>query len=207
MTDAGGSAEPDGAEPDGVEIFDGPPAPPGADAAPLAYSVEPKDAPLAHPVLRAFAFVLDGIATVLIVIVAVLGGLSAGVWEAFWAVPLVPLAAAVLDTVLTAFRGITPAKVVLGIRVVDATTATPIGLARSTLRSLVIVAPVALGTLLTYLGSFLPWEVQEVYGNGLGFLTFVPVAGWVALLIVLAARPRWRGLQDLAGRSVVVRVR
>lgn len=192
---------------DGLEIFEKPPSAPGGEPAPLADTEEPDGPPLAHPALRAFAFLLDGLATFVLVVVVVFAGSSAGIWESFHAVWAVPLAAAVLDTVLTAFRGITPAKAILGIRVVDATTGAPIGPTRAALRSLVIVAPAVLAALLTYLGSFLPWEVQELYGNGLGFLTFVPVAGWVALLIVLSIRPRWRGLQDLAARSIVVRVR
>jgi len=46
---------------------------------------------------------------------------------------------------------------------------------------------------------------SAVGGNFFVLVVVVPVAGWIALLVVLAVRPRHRGLQDLAGSSVVVR--
>jgi uncharacterized RDD family membrane protein YckC len=193
--------------PDGLEVFDAPPAVPGSEPAELAYAENrPDDARIAHPVTRAFAFFLDGVATFLLVVVIVFVGLTGAGYELFLAIWLVPLAAAVLDTVLTALFGVTPAKAILGIRIVDAGSGAPIGFGRAILRSLVIVAPIGLGAALTVLLAQLPYEVQDAVGGGFfGVAVFVPLAGWIALLVVLATRPRHRGLQDLAGSSVVVR--
>ncbi|WP_395638115.1 RDD family protein [Pseudolysinimonas sp.] len=191
---------------DGLAVFGTPPPIPGAETAGPAYAEDPPtDARIAHPALRAFAFFLDGFTTVLVVIVVVFAGLGSGGMELFWAIPIVPLVAALLDTVLTALRGVTPAKALLGIRVVDADSGAPIGFGRAVLRSLVIVAPIAVGVLLTTLLSRLPYEVQDAAGGGFfGLVVLIPIAGWIVLLVVLASRPRHRGLQDLAGRSVVV---
>jgi uncharacterized RDD family membrane protein YckC len=193
--------------PAGLEVFDAPPPVPGSEPAELAYAEEaPTDARLAHPVLRAFAFFLDGFATVLIVVVVVIGGLSVGGMDLFWAIPIVPLAAALLDTVLTAMFGVTPAKAILGIRVVDAASGSPIGFPRAILRSLVIVAPIALGVALGALLARLPYEAQDAFGGSFfGVVVLVPIAGWIVMLVLLASRPSHRGLQDLAGSSVVVR--
>ena len=137
---------------DGLAVFDAPPAVPGEpEPTELAYAETPaEDARIAHPVHRAFAFFLDGVATVVLVVVIVLGGLTTGGMELFWAIPLVPLAATILDTVLTARYGGTPAKAILGLRVVDAGSGAPIGFGRAILRSLVIVAPIALGFAVRY---------------------------------------------------------
>lgn len=204
------AATPDGPEArdeaDGLGVFDAPPAVPGAGTPELAYAeTPPDDARIAHPVHRAFAFFLDGVATVVIVVLIVVGGLSTSGFDLFWAIPLVPLAAAILDTVLTALFGVTPAKAILGLRVVDAGSGAPIGFGRAILRSLVIVAPIVLGAALAATTVYLPYELQEAFGGGLGFALFVPNAAWIAMLVVLATRPRHRGLQDLAGGSVVVR--
>lgn len=191
---------------DGLAVFDTPPPVPGsADEPPaLAYAETPPESEqLAHPALRAFAFALDGIGTVVLVVVIVFGGLSTGGFELFWAIPVVPLAVALLDTVLTTAFGVTGAKALLGLRVVDAETGGRIGLGRSLLRSLVIVAPILLLVGLTWGLTQLPWDWTPWYfGSPLPLL--IPIAGWAALLAVLAARPRHRGLQDLAGRSLVV---
>jgi uncharacterized RDD family membrane protein YckC len=193
--------------PAGLEIFDAPPAVPGAEPVALAYAEEPPaDARVAHPAIRAFAFFLDGFTTFLVVVVIILLGLSGVGYELFLAVWLVPLAAALLDTVLTALFGVTPAKAILGIRVVDAGSGAPIGFGRAILRSLVIVAPIALGAALGVLLANLPYEMQDAFGGGFfGGVVLVPIAGWIVLLVLLATRPRHRGLQDLAGSSVVVR--
>lgn len=205
MTGPAAPEEPD--RPDGLAVFDAPPAVPGSETTELAYAEQPpSDARIAHPAVRAFAFFLDGVATFVIVVVIVVGGLSGGGMELFWAIPIVPIVAALLDTVLTARFGVTPAKAILGIRVVDAGSGAPIGFGRSALRSLVIVAPIALGVAITALLAQLPYEIQDaVGGNFFLLVVFVPIAGWIALLVVLATRPRHRGLQDLAGRSIVVR--
>lgn len=195
--------------PDGLAVFDAPPPVPGepSETPDLAYAeAPPADARIAHPALRAFAFFLDGFATFLIVVVVIFAGLSGAGFELFWAIPLVPLAAALLDTVLTALFGVTPAKALLGLRVVDADSGAPVGFGRAILRSLVIVAPIAVGVALTWLLAALPSEVQsQIGGNFFVLVVLTPIAGWVALLVVLASRPRHRGLQDLAGRSLVVR--
>ena len=213
MTDAApdDSAAPEVPDaPDGLEVFDAPPAVPGEPdpaSAELAYAEEaPADARLAHPAIRAFAFFLDGFTTFLIVVVIIFVGLSGVGYELFLAIWLVPLAAAVLDTVLTALFGVTPAKAILGIRVVDAGSGAPIGFGRAVLRSLVIVAPIALGAVLGVLLANLPYEVQDAFGGSFfGVVVLVPIAGWIVMLVLLVTRPRRRGLQDLAGSSVVVR--
>ncbi len=206
MTEPASPEVPDA--PDGLEVFDAPPAVPGEpESTELAYAeTPPEDARIAHPAARAFAFFLDGFTTFLIVVVVVFIGLSGSGMDLFWAIPVVPLAAALLDTVLTALRGVTPAKALLGLRVVDADSGAPIGFGRAILRSLVIVAPIAVGIAITALLARLPSEMQNAVGGDFFLLVvFVPIAGWIAMLVVLATRPRHRGLQDLAGRSVVVR--
>lgn len=203
MTDPAASHGTDG--PDGLDVFGPPPLVPGAETPGPAYAeASPVDARLAHPAARAFAFFLDGVTTVLIVFVIVIAGLGSAGFELFWAIPLVPLAATILDTVLTAVFGVTPAKALLGLRVVDAGSGAPIGAGRAILRSLVIIAPIGAGVVLAGATVYLPYELQNAFGGGFGFALFVPAACWVALLVVLAVRPRHRGLQDLAGRSVVV---
>ena len=202
--------DPEVPDADGLDVFDAPPAIPGIPAtgtAGLAYAeTPPADARLAHPGLRAFAFFLDGFATFLIVVIVVFLGLTSSADDVFLAIWIVPLVAALLDTVLTALRGVTPAKALLGLRVVDAVSGAPIGFLRATLRSLVIVAPILAGTALTALLSVVPDDVQYAFGGNFYLVAvLVPIAGWIALLVVLASRPRRRGLQDLAGRSVVVR--
>lgn len=161
----------------------------------------------AHPALRALAFALDGIGTFTLVTVIVFGGLFASWWDAFAAIWVVPPAAALLATVLTATLGVTPAKALLRLRVVDAVTGGRPGW-RAIPRSLVLVAPIALAWGALRLLDEVPTEsipgfassdVELLVGGG------IPLLCWIALLVVLAVSPRHRGLQDRAGRSVVVR--
>jgi len=173
-------------EPAGLEVFDTPPAVPGTETTELAYAEQPPaDARIAHPAVRAFAFFLDGVATFVIVVVIVVGGLSGGGMELFWAIPIVPIVAALLDTVLTARFGVTPAKAILGIRVVDAGSGAPIGFGRSSLRSLVIVAPIALGVAITC-------ALALFWGTDLATERFhlldLPVAVTTVAALVIAAR-------------------
>ncbi len=157
---------------------------------------------LAHPALRALAFAIDGIGTFVLITVIVFAGLFAGWVEAFAAIWVVPPAAALLATVLTATLGVTPAKVILRLRVVDAETAGRIGW-RAILRSLVLVAPIALAW---GVSELLTRFVTEPVGDLETLVVVgVPLAAWIALLVVLVVSPRYRGLQDRAGRSVVVR--
>lgn len=197
---------PDGPPPvPGVEIFDDLASAPTV-SDPMTEQPAPR-APgprePAHPVLRAFAFFLDGLGTFVLTVLVVFTGLNADAGFAFSAILLVPAASALLSTVLTAVFGVTPAKAILGLRVVDAETGARPGM-RSILRSLVIVAP-----LLVTLG--LAWGVPAIWRDDAGaFLLFLlPPALWVGMLAVVVARrtDRYRGLQDLAARSVVVRVR
>lgn len=189
----------DDSEPDGLAVF-GPGVGASASDVPETTGSDPEPA---APALRAFAFLLDGIGTVVVVAVAVAASLGMPVAHAFWAVWVVPAAVAVFDTALTALRGITPGKAVLGLRVVDAGSGAPISIGRAALRGLVIVAPALLGALATLtVARLLPDDPAPL---ALGVV--LPVVGWVALLVLLATRPRHRGLQDLAGRSVVLRVR
>ena len=190
--------QPDGPPPvPGVEIFDAAEVP----AAAVAPAPTPSGPELAHPVARALAFVMDGIGTVIVTVIAVFAGLNASYDVAFYPILVVPFLSALLATVLTAFFGVTPSKAILGIKVVDAVTGAPIGW-RSILRSLVIVAPIAL----TFVVGYLAYYVPGVPGDSFFGITLLPpILGWVALLVVLAVRPRYRGLQDLAGRSIVIR--
>ena len=190
----------------GVEIFDDLAPVPGAPVpvpAVTPRAEDPSTPEPAHPVLRAFAFLVDGVATFVLTIVAVFASLDASYEFAFVLVLLVPTLSAVLATVLTALFGFTPAKALLGLRVVDAETGGRPGW-RSLLRSLVIVAPLLLDLALA-------WTVGATFSSDLGLTVFalLPPVVWVAMLAVLVARrdDRYRGVQDLAARSVVVRVR
>jgi uncharacterized RDD family membrane protein YckC len=189
---------PDGPPPvPGVEIFDVAEVP----AAAVSAEPVPTGPVLAHPVLRALAFFMDGVGTVVVTVLAVFGGLGASYDLAFYPIVAVPFASALLSTVLTATLGVTPSKAIVGIKVVDAETGRPIGW-RSILRSLVIVAPIGLTFLVGYAAYFLPNTAGDTF---FAIVLLPPIAGWVALLVVLCVRPRYRGLQDLAGRSLVVR--
>jgi uncharacterized RDD family membrane protein YckC len=194
--------EPDGPPPvPGVEIFDDlAPAPVAPIPTPAEAPTAPEGPRPAHPALRAFAFTLDGAATVAITIVAVIALLDADYGVAFSPILAVPTLAALLATVLTATLGVTPAKALLGLRVVDAVTGRPPGW-RAIPRSLVIVAPLLLNLLLAA-------TIGDVIWNDVGLAVFLslPIVLWVALLVVVSARrsDRYRGLQDLAARTVVV---
>ncbi len=193
--------EPDGPPPvPGVEIFD----PVEVPASTVPPAAEPAGPVLAHPVLRALAFFLDGAGTVVVTTIVVFSGLGATYGLSFYGILLVPIASAVLSTVLTAFLGVTPSKAILGLKVVDADTGAPIGW-RSILRSLVIVAPIGLAFLVTWASYYLPYEYTSGMFSFFGVFLLPPIAGWIALLVVVTVRPRYRGLQDLAGRSIVVR--
>jgi uncharacterized RDD family membrane protein YckC len=186
--------------PDGLEIFE-PPPPPDAVADVPAYGATP-ELRIAHPGRRALAFAIDGIGTVVATVVIVFGGLILGGMEALVAIFWVPLASAVLATVLTALVGITPGKWIAGISVVHVVTRRPIG-AWAILRSLVIVAPiiVTFATLrLVAVGSAPGVEYVDPF---LGAV-ILPVVLWVALYVVVVATPQHRGLEDRAGRSIVV---
>lgn len=190
--------QPDGPPPvPGVELFDVAEVP--ASAVP-PYPL-PSGPTLAHPVLRALAFTMDGVGTVVVTVLAVFAGLGSAYDLAFYPILAVPFASALLSTVLTATLGVTPSKAIVGIKVVDAVTGRPIGW-RSILRSLVIVAPIGLTFLVGYLTLFLPPAAGDAF---FAVVLLPPLAGWVTLLVVLAVRPQYRGLQDLAGRSIVVR--
>lgn len=194
--------DPDGPPPvPGVEIFDGPAEEAAAPGPAPGYAETPREPQLAHPALRALAFAIDGIGTVAATILVVFGSLGAAYEFAFVAILLVPLLSAVLCTVLTATLGVTPGKAILGLRVVDAVTGRRPGL-WALLRSLVIVAPVGL----SFLVGAVATRIDGLPGDSFFAVVLLPpIAGWVALLVVLSVRPRYRGLQDLAGRSVVVR--
>lgn len=185
----------------GVEIFDAP-GEPVAEATPTpAYAETPREPQVAHPALRALAFAMDGIGTVAATILVVFGSLGAAYEFAFVAILLVPFLSALLCTVLTATLGATPGKAILGLRVVHAVTGRRLG-AWALVRSLVIVAPVALSWLAAAVAS----RIDGLPGDSFFAVALLPpIAGWIALLVVLSVRPRHRGLQDLAGRSVVVR--
>lgn len=164
--------------------------------------VEPSEH-LAHPALRALAFALDGVGTFVLVCVAAFISLFQGLAGLYESILLLPLAIAIVATVLTATRGVTPGKALVGLRVVDAATGGRIGWRRALLRSAVIAAPGVVGWIPQFVYPAI-WEYVD-YDAMLAVGFAIPLALWTALLVVLAVSPRYRGLQDRAGRSVVVR--
>lgn len=188
--------------PDGLGIFEPPPAPPTTTPDVPAYGEAPAPQ-VAHPGRRALAFAIDGVGTVAVTTVVVFGGLILGAMEALVAILWVPLASAFLATVLTATLGVTPGKWVAQVRVVHIVTGRPTG-AWALLRSLVIVGPIILTVVVLRLlaevsvGGYLPFDP-------LTGAVLIPALLWVAMFVVVAATPRHRGLEDLAGRSIVVR--
>lgn len=185
---------------DGLEIFDGVPAA-ATDDVP-AYGEQPAER-LAHPGMRALAFALDGLGTLLLTTFVVFVGLFSEDFWGLYAIPIVPIASAVLASVLTATLGLTPGKWMTRLRVVHVVTGRPIG-AWAIVRSLVIIAPVLLTIAILQILARLPFDGADVIDPILGFFV-IPVVLWAALLGILIAAPRHRGLEDLAGRSVVVR--
>jgi uncharacterized RDD family membrane protein YckC len=185
---------------DGLEIFDAETTP--ADDGTPAYGEQPTER-LAHPGMRALAFALDGLGTLLLTTFIVFIGLFSEDFWGLYAIPIVPLASAVFATVLTATLGVTPGKWMTRLRVVHVTTRRPVG-AWAILRGLVIVAPVLLTIVILQVLARLPFGGGDVIDPILGFFV-IPVVLWAALLGILIAAPRHRGLQDLAGRSLVVR--
>lgn len=183
--------------PDGLAIFE-PPAPPDLPA----YGEAPRQQ-IAHPGRRALGFIVDGVGTVCVTIVVVFAGLIAGTMEFFVAIFWVPLASAVLATVLTATIGVTPGKWIAGIRVVHVVTGRPTG-GWAVLRSLVIVAPIIATVVILRLLALLPYNGSEVVDPFLAGL-ILPALLWVALFVVVVASPQHRGLEDRAGRSIVIR--
>ena len=209
--------------------LDGPPAVPGSAPAPPPYNpaapqyaytagygesatIDPSALRIANPAWRALAFAIDGVGTFIVTTMIVFVGLAAGGYDIFWAIPTVPLLSALLSTVLTATLGVTPGKAMVGIRVVHIATGRPIG-AWAILRSLVIIAPILLTFVVSTALSSLTYSSFNTSGSGdllyslAGYTWYLPFAGWLALLIVLIARPRHRGLEDLVARSIVVRAR
>lgn len=88
---------------------------------------------------RIAAHLLDQVAlAVILCAVAALVGLGAGRWTALAAGTVAAVAFAVVQWILLGTRGATLGKFALGLRVVDAATSAPIGLARGLLRLLVL---------------------------------------------------------------------
>ena len=207
--------------------LDGPPAVPGSAPAPAPYdpattpyaytagygetaTIDPNAFRIANPAWRALAFAIDGIGTFVITTVIVFVGLAAGGFATFFAIPVVPLLSAVLATVLTATIGVTPGKAIVGLRVVHVVTGRPIG-AWAILRSLVIIAPLVLTFVISGIISRLTYSSFNSGGSNdllyslANLVYWVPFVGWLVRLVVLIARPRHRGLEDLVARSVVVK--
>lgn len=183
--------------PDGLAIFEPPPLPDLP-----AYGEDP-GRQLAHPGRRALGFVVDGVGTVCLTTVVVFAGLIAGTMEFLVAIFWVPLASAVLATVLTATLGITPGKWIAGIRVVHVVTGRSTG-GWAVVRSLVIVAPIIVTVVILRLLALLPYNGSEVVDPFLAGL-ILPALLWVALFVIVVASPQHRGLEDRAGRSLVIR--
>jgi len=205
----------------------GPPRVPGSTPAPYdtattqyAYTagygetatVDPSGLRIANPGWRALAFAIDGVGTFVVTTLIVFVGLAIGGYAIFYAVPGVPLLSAALATVLTATLGITPGKAIAGIRVVHVVTGRPIG-AWSIVRSLVIISPIVLTFVVSSALSAAAYSSYDAGGGSDLFYAlsatayYLPFIGWLAMLVVIILRPRHRGLEDLAARSIVVRVR
>jgi uncharacterized RDD family membrane protein YckC len=187
--------------PDGFEIFEPPPAPPAEHSAVPAYGEAPGQR-VAHPGRRAVAFILDGLGTVLATIVVVFGGLILGSLESLAAIFVVPVASAVLATVLTATIGLTPGKWLAGIKVVHLVTGRVTG-AWAILRSLVIVAPIVVTITVLRLLELASNPGSE-YVDPFLAAVILPALFWAAMFVVVVATPQHRGLEDRAGRSIVV---
>ncbi|GHF13464.1 RDD family protein [Pseudolysinimonas yzui] len=187
--------------PDGLGIFEPPPAPPATTPDLPAYGEAPV-ARVAHPGRRALAFAIDGVGTVAVTFVVVFGGLILGSLEALVAIFWVPLASAVLATVLTATLGVTPGKWVAQVRVVHVVTGRPTG-AWALLRSLVIVGPIVVTIVLLQLLTAVATEGYLPF-DPLTAALVIPALLWIAMFVVVVATPRHRGLEDFAGRSIVV---
>jgi uncharacterized RDD family membrane protein YckC len=187
--------------PDGFEIFEPPPAPPAEHSAVPAYGEVPGQR-VAHPGRRAVAFILDGLGTVLATIVVVFGGLILGSLESLAAIFVVPVASAVLATVLTATIGLTPGKWLAGIKVVHLVTGRVTG-AWAILRSLVIVAPIVVTITVLRLLELASNPGSE-YVDPFLAAVILPALFWAAMFVVVVATPQHRGLEDRVGRSIVV---
>jgi uncharacterized RDD family membrane protein YckC len=187
--------------PDGLGIFEPPPAPPAPLVEVPAYGEIPERR-VAHPGRRALAFIIDGVGTVLVTIVVVFGGLILGSMESLIAIFWVPLSSALLATVLTATLGVTPGKWLAGLRVVHVVTGRVTG-AWAILRSLVIVSPIFAAVAVLRLLELGSTPGSEYVDPFLGAL-ILPLVFWVAMFVVVVATPQHRGLEDRAGRSVVV---
>ncbi|MGB3909875.1 MAG: RDD family protein [Pseudolysinimonas sp.] len=187
--------------PDGLGIFEPPPAPPAPLVEVPAYGEIPERR-VAHPGRRALAFIIDGVGTVLVTIVVVFGGLILGSMESLIAIFWVPVASALLATVLTATLGVTPGKWLAGLRVVHVVTGRVTG-AWAILRSLVIVSPIFAAVAVLRLLELGSTPGSEYVDPFLGAL-ILPLVFWVAMFVVVVATPQHRGLEDRAGRSVVV---
>jgi hypothetical protein len=72
------------------------------------------------------------------------------------------------------------------------------------LRSLVIVSPIVATVVILRLLALLPYSGSEVVDPFLAGL-ILPALFWVALFVFVVASPQHRGLEDRAGRSIVIR--
>ena len=71
------------------------------------------------------------------------------------------------------------------------------------LRSLVIVGPLLVTLFAFRLLAGLPYGGYEIIDPFLGGI-LLPVLLWIAMFVVVVATPDHRGLEDRAGRSIVV---
>jgi len=151
---------------------------------------------------RSSAFILDLFLTFCAVLVLVLVGLGTGA-EYFAgglvSIYAIPWIAIVLNTVSLWLTGRTLGQRLSRIKVVDQVTGEPIGLARTLLRTAIIVSPL----LLLYAVTFLPiLRYLGYYSNGPS-LSGMTVVIWIIMLIVAAASGR--SLHDRAAGSTVIR--
>ena len=153
---------------------------------------------------RSAAFFLDFFFTFCVVLVLVIYGFSSSVsllTDGVFSIFGVPWIAIALNTLGVWLLGGTLAQRMLKLRVVDATTGQGIGLARTLLRTIIIVSPVALIAAATFTPIL---RYVGYYSNGPS-LFWVPGLAWLVMLVVASASGR--ALHDRAVHSTVIRQR
>ena len=152
---------------------------------------------------RLAAFSLDFALTFCAALAAVVVGLTTGFApfsDGLFGIFTLPWIAIALNTLGAWLFGSTLAQRMLGLRVVDPQSGGRIGLARTVLRTAVIVSPLLLLAVVTYTPML---RYVGYFSNGPS-LFWVPVLVWVIMLVVAASSGR--SLHDRAAGSIVVRL-
>jgi len=153
---------------------------------------------------RSGAFILDLFLTflaILLVIFLGLGGTFGLFANGVFGIYQTPWIAIALNTAGVWLFGSTLGQRMLGLRVVDPESGARIGLARTLLRTAIIVSPMILLAAATYLPVL---DYVGYYSNSASLFWLAPLV-WLIMLVVAGASGR--SLHDRAARSIVVRVR